>query len=109
MITKYEVEMSREVLQNKLTDMVNQFYKILPLYESKSPTLHQYMEGFMRELLGMKSLIKALDNDGLYMTLLGTLQYLIDNECEVRVVKADVFKAINIVKKLQKKYVIAEE
>ena len=109
MKTRYEIELSRELLLNKLDDMVNQFYKILPLYENKSPTLHSYMESFMRELLGNKNLIDDLKNDGLYLTLLGTLQFLIDNDCEVRVVKSDVFKAISIIKKLQKKYGNAEE
>lgn len=109
MKTRYEIELSRELLLNKLDDMVNQFYKILPLYENKSPTLHSYMESFMRELLGNKNLINDLKNDGLYLTLLGTLQFLIDNDCEVRVVKSDVFKAISIIKKLQKKYGNSEE
>lgn len=109
MKTRYEIELSRELLLNKLDDMVNQFYKILPLYENKSPTLHSYMESFMRELLGNKNLIDDLKNDGLYLTLLGTLQFLIDNDCEVRVVKSDVFKAISIIKKLQKKYGNSEE
>lgn len=109
MMTKYNTEISREMVCNKFTDMVNQFYKILPLKENNSPTLQQYMAGFMRELLGLKALMLAIENDGLYMNLLGILQYLIDNDCETSVVKTDVFKAIGIVKKLQKKYETTEE
>ena len=89
---------------NKFTDMVNQFYKILPLKENNSPTLQQYMVGFMRELLGLQSLMNDLNNDGLFANLLGILQYLIDNDCDTATIKTDVFKAIGIVKKLQQKY-----
>ena len=89
---------------NKFTDMVNQFYKILPLKENNSPTLQQYMVGFMRELLGLQSLMNDLNNDGLFANLLGILQYLIDNDCDTSTIKTDVFKAIGIVKKLQQKY-----
>lgn len=104
MMTKYEIEISRDLIENKFNDLVNQFYKILPLKENDSPTLYQYMEGFMRELLGLNSLINELNNDGLFASLLGILQYLIDNDCDTPTVKTDVFKAIGIVKKLQQKY-----
>lgn len=104
MMTKYEIEISRDLMVNKFTDMVNQFYKILPLKENNSPTLQQYMVGFMRELLGLQSLMNDLNNDGLFANLLGILQYLIDNDCDTSTIKTDVFKAIGIVKKLQQKY-----
>lgn len=104
MMTKYEIEISRDLMVNKFTDMVNQFYKILPLKENNSPTLQQYMVGFMRELLGLQSLMNDLNNDGLFANLLGILQYLIDNDCDTATIKTDVFKAIGIVKKLQQKY-----
>ena len=103
-MTKYEIEISRDLINNKFNDMVNQFYKILPLKENGSPTLQQYMVGFMRELLGLKSLMNDLNNDGLFANLLGILQYLIDNDCDTSTIKTDVFKAIGIVKKLQQKY-----
>ena len=49
-------------------------------------------------------MIVALDNDELYLSLLAVLQYLIENDCDTNTVKCEVFKAINICKKLQKKY-----
>lgn len=109
MMTKYNEEISRELLCNKMDDLVNQFYKILPLKENGSPTVQQYMEGFMRELLGLKSLINALESDGMYLAILGVLQYHIDNECDTAKVKSDVFKAIQIIKKLKKKIESTEE
>ena len=109
MKTIYDIDISREMMKNKLCDLVNQVYKILPLKESDSPTLNQYLAGLMRELLGFKALIVALHDDGLYASLLSIIQFLSDNDCDNAVVKTDVFKAIGIVKKLQKKYENSEE
>jgi len=109
MMTKYGTEISREMIHNKFDDLVNQFFKILPLRESQASTLAAYMDGLMREMLGLQSLMSAINNDGAYLNLLSTLQYMIDNDCEVSVVKSDVFKSISIIKRLQKKYGAAEE
>ena len=64
----------------------------------------KYMESLQREMIGCHDLIIALNNDELYLSLLSILQYLIDNDCDTGIVKTEVFKAINICKKLQRKY-----
>lgn len=84
--------------------LVNQFYKILPIRESNDKTLNKYLCSLQRKMLGCKSLITALNNDEYYLCLLSVLQYMIDNDCNVDIVKRDVFESINIIKKLQKKY-----
>ena len=55
-------------------------------------------------MIGCKNLILALNNDELFLSLLAVLQYMIENDCDISTVKSEVFKAINICKKLQKKY-----
>lgn len=109
MMTKYGIDISREMICNKFDDLVNQFFKILPLKESQASTLAVYMDGLMREMLGFQSLMSAINNDGAYLNLLSTLQYMIDNDCDVATVKSDVFKSISIIKRLQKKYGAVEE
>lgn len=105
MTTIYDVEISREVVTKRADELVNQFYKILPLRENGSETLSQYAESLLREMLGMKALLVEWKDDGQYLSLLGILQYIVDNpSCDVAKVKSDVFKAINIIKRLQKKY-----
>ena len=104
MRTNYNTELSDEMIRDRLAVMVNQFYKILPIKEESESTLTQYMKSLQRELLGCKALMTALDNDSQYLSLLSILQYLIENDCDVATVRSDVFKAISIVKKLQKKY-----
>ena len=96
--------LSSEMVSNYLGGLVNQFFKILPIKESGEPSLNEFMRSLQVELLGHKSLMRSLENDSMYMTLLSILEYLINNDCETHVVKREVFKAISICKKLRKKY-----
>ena len=104
MMTCYGVELSNELVSRQIKDLVNRFYKILPIKESGEPTLKQYQSGLLREMLGCKELIVALKNDDRYLSLLSILQCMIDYDPDVDTVRSDVFKAINILKSLQKKY-----
>ena len=92
------------MLVNRIDGLVNQFYKILPIKESGEPSLTTYMKSLQREMLGCKSLISALDTDAQYLSLLSILQYLIDNDCDTATVKSDVFKAINILNKMKRRF-----
>ncbi len=102
---------SPELLCNYFKNLVNQFFKILPIRESGESSLITYMQSLRAELLGCQELIGELRNDASYLTLLAILQYLIDNpECSVREVKREVFKAISICNKLKVlSYEIAEK
>lgn len=104
MMTTKNMELSDKVVQKYLKSLIGQYYKILPIKESGEPSLAKYMDSLQREMIGCQSLIEALNYDELFMSLISILQYLIDNDCETDVVKSEVFKAINICKKLQKKY-----
>lgn len=84
--------------------LVNRFFKILPIKEEGEPTLKQYMQSLQREMLGCQSLIIMLKDDDRYMSLLSILQYLIDNDTTIKTTKMEVFRAINILRQLQKKY-----
>lgn len=104
MMTSHGLEIDREMLTSRLADLVNQFYKILPIKESAEHTLQKYLLSLQREMLGCRSLIIALHCDGRYLSLLSILQFLIDNDCSVAVVRSEVFRAIGIIKKLNAKY-----
>ena len=104
MMTKYDIEISDTLFANKIRRYVNQFYKILPIKESGEPTLQNYMESLLREMLGSKALITALDDDPQYITLVSILEYMVDSDCDVATVKTEVFKAINILKQMEQKF-----
>lgn len=92
----------QDLLHNYFKNLVNQFFKILPIRESGEESLTTYMKSLQAELLGCKALIEGLQNDASYLTLLAILQYLIDHpECSVGVVKREVFKAISICNRLK--------
>lgn len=97
-------DVPNEMVEKYLNGLVNQFFKILPIKESGEPSLNEFMRSFQVELLGFKQLMTEIGNDSMYLTLLSILQFLIDNDCDTHIVKREVFKAISICKKLQKKY-----
>ena len=104
MMTATGYDIPVDLAGNYLDWLVNQFFKILPIKESGEPSLNEFMRSLQVELIGHKGLMAYLNYDSMYMTLLSILQYMIDNDCDVSVVKREVFKAISICKKLRKKY-----
>ena len=109
MKTIYGCDVSDQMVAKRVNALVNQFYKILPLKEEGESSLAKYMLSLQREMVGMKTLMVALDDDPQYLTLLSILQYLIDHDCDVATVKMEVFKAINVIKRLQKKIAASEK
>lgn len=104
MKTIYGIDISNEMVLRRMTGMVNQFYKILPIKEENEDTLQQYMLSLQREMLGCQALIEALGNDPQYLSLLSILQYLIDHDCDIATVRSEVFKSINILKRMRDRY-----
>lgn len=97
--------MRKESMRKYMRGLVDRFFKILPLWESHEKSLHTYLESLQLELVGFNGLMKALDDDKDFVSLLAILQYLIDNpETTTRTVKREVFRAISICNKLSVKY-----
>lgn len=93
------------LLCNYFDQLVNRFFKILPIRESEEQSLTVYIDRLQKELLGCKSLIPSICTDDMYLTLLSILQYLIDHpDCPVREVRREVFGAINVCNKLKSLY-----
>lgn len=108
MMTDKEIEIPDAVVTKYLNSLIGQFYKILPIKESGEPSLAKYMDSLQREMMGCRELITALEYDESFLGLLSILEYLINNDCDTRVVKSEVFKAIGMCKKLQQKYGVRE-
>lgn len=108
--TSTGIPLSSDILSNYLQALINQFFKILPIWESKESTIDTYIRSLQSELMGCKELIIAINNDAQFLSLIAILQYLIDNpECENHVVKREVFRSISIINKLKSKYSSAAE
>ena len=97
-----------DLVRNYFRNLVNQFFKILPMRENEETSLCEYMRSFQKELLGCKELVPELKENSQYLTLLAILQYLIDNvespELSTHEVRREVFRAISICNKLKSLY-----
>lgn len=93
------------VLEHYLESLVGRFFKILPLREIGEPSLGVYLESLRNELMGFESLMTDLRGDGMLLSLMSILQYLIDHpETECRAVRREVFRAISLCEKLSGRY-----
>lgn len=103
--TKADVSIDSELVYNYFHNLVNQFFKILPMRETNEETLPTYIISLRSELLGCNQLIEALEYDSSFLSLLNILQFLIDNpECSISTTKREVFKAISICNRLKAHY-----
>lgn len=96
---------SNDTLSQYFDRMIGRLYKILPLKESGEGTIHDYLESLVIEMTGADILI-GLSDQSYYVSIASIVAYLnkhID-ECETKKVKREVFKAINLCKKLRSFY-----
>ena len=99
------IPMNDEVLSGYLRNLVNLFFKILPIREDEDSSIVTYMMSLQLELLGCEGLITAIKGDPLFLSLISILQYLIDHpDSSVATFKREVFKAISICNKLKARY-----
>ena len=91
---------------NYMKYLTNRVYKILPMSEENSITIIDYMNDLCEELLGNMELIDVLKSDGMFISLMGNIQYLIkdNNYNDHKSCKKKVFNSIDIIEKLIIKY-----
>lgn len=78
----------------------HQLFKILPMKEDDNPSLDSYLDSLIIEVWGAKSLYPELDESNEYLRIMHTLSYFKDNEYSVVQCKREVFKMINLAKKI---------
>ena len=85
--------------------LVGRIFKILPLWEEESETVGEYIQSLQRELVGLYNFEPAIQDDELFLSIIATLQYLIDNPaCKVGTVKQEVFRTIKVCNLLRDRY-----
>lgn len=85
--------------------LINKVYKCLPMKENREVTLHIYMESLLRELIGNRELIVELKGSPIFISLIGKLEYLIQNDVDIKTYKKDIFDCINLIEKLKKEVI----
>ena len=74
--------------------LINRTFKILPLKEEGSDTLIAYLEGLQRELIGSKFLFIELINEPKFISLLCSIQFLIDGDYSSAICRKEVFRCV---------------
>jgi hypothetical protein len=86
--------------------LVDRVYKILPLYEESNDGLFANIQSLVYELHGLLNVIESLNHNANYLSLIATLESLSDDslffDLEKEVVKREVFKCIDLIKKMDK-------
>lgn len=72
--------------------------------EEGCTTLIQYLESLKAELIGSYELYLKLIDEPQFMTVLNIVQFLISAEYDEKTCKREVFKAIDVLDNLNKKY-----
>lgn len=102
---KPSTQIDSELVCNYFRNLVNQFFKILPMREIDEVSLPIYIESLYSELLGCGNVVDGLNKDAYFLTLLSILRYMMDNpDCSVHSTKRQVFKAISICNKLKAQF-----
>lgn len=88
--------------------MIGKIYRILPMKEEGCETLTSYLESLRVQMIGSYSLYRQLIEEPQFMSALHIIEYLIDNEYDVKTCKREVFKAIRLIESVNKKYFAKE-
>lgn len=96
--------LSGNLVKNYFNNLVNRYFKILPMRENNEPSLSKYLRSLRIELIGCKGIIPELREEPDFLTLLSILEYIIENpNCPIDDIRSEVFHAISICKRLQKR------
>lgn len=103
--TVYEIPVNDVLVAGYFSSLVNRVFKILPIKEREEKTLETYLDSLSMELLGCKSLIPSLGDDGAYLSILASIRYIHDNpDLPLPIVRREVFRTISVCKKIEGRY-----
>lgn len=100
MNTKYGGQIKGEPFDDYLNKLIKRIYKILPMKQEESKTLNKYINFLMIELSGGD---KLLIEHRIFIELLFNMESLNQIE-DIDLFKSQVFKCINICKKILTDY-----
>jgi hypothetical protein len=99
MNTKYG-RLPNEMLIAYVNGMIAKVYKMMPMKESKTESLNTYMESTLSEFIGQKELVYELRNNEEFLTILGTLEGLLDQD-DFKKFRSEIFKIIKLIECLK--------
>lgn len=101
------MKMDKELFNQYFIGLIDQVYKILPLYEEENEGLAKFINSLIYELEGLYELHEVVIKDNIgydFISLMSILEHLSEDayfrDQEKEVIKREVFKAIGIIKKM---------
>jgi len=91
-----------EAIKNYLKTLIDKVYKILPMKEENSETLHCYLTGLIHEMVGAYQLHAKLADEPRFLSVINIVKYLESNDYDVATCKREVFKAIRLIQNIVK-------
>lgn len=89
---------------NYLTVLKDRFYKCLCLFEENNVGIFSNINSLIFELSGLENIIENLENDYRLLTLIATLESLLDEslsaEYDIPTIKREVFKCMTTIDKM---------
>ena len=85
-----------------LKTLIDKVYKILPMKEENSETLHCYLSGLTHELVGCYQLYYELVDEPRFLSVVNIVKYLETNDYDTATCKREVFKAIKLIQSIAK-------
>ena len=99
--------MANKSLPLYLEGLINDVFKILPLYEEESFTLPQYIDSLIYELQGFQELFDQIGTSPEFVSMISILERVAEDSIafgqDKAIIKREVFKAISLIKKIQEK------
>jgi hypothetical protein len=101
------INQNNPMIFSYLETLKNRLFKIIPLFEENNEGIYKYIDSLLFELGGMIYVVKELKNNSMFLSLIATLESLLDEslagEYNIPLVRREVFRCLNIVEKLQQK------
>ena len=95
--------MDSNIFANYTDVLIARIYKILPLYEEENEGFYTYISSLIFELNGIYWSVLDIRDNSEYLTLISVLEAIGDKSLEKNhaTVKREVFKCIDVIKKLR--------
>ena len=95
-------EITTKAMRNYFDTLIGKTFKILPMKEESSHTLHSYINSYLIEIIGNKSLNPSMFEENPQMiSLLATISFLANEDYDAKTCKKEIFKCIRILEEVR--------
>lgn len=102
MMLKYDINIDNQIICNRLQNLINQIYKLLPIRE-QGVDWGKPLQTIMEELAGMQNLMNCGYSD-IFFPLLNKLEglYLLTQDSDFLCYRRTIFECLGLINELQK-------